>query len=312
MRTNPFRDIYDNKDYHSYNNNWFPNIIDIELTNNCNLSCNMCARQCMTRDKGFMDEDLFRAIIDETAPELTPIRLIGWGEPFLHPKIIDFCKYAKVVKKITDIKKLTEAETPLHITTNGQLITEKQMKELVNLGLDSIVFSMQGATKEGYEKMRVGSSYDKLEENIKKLIKIRGDKERPYIHISSTMTSETPQEVESFKKYWEGIVDSVGIGITQPVSAGNAGYTNYRPCTEVFHKILIKWDGRVSPCCNDCNNDLVIGNIWEKNIKQPSNKIIDIWKNNPILEAIKILLKNNKHRNLSLCKNCLGAYNDFI
>ena len=312
MRTNTFREIYDSEEYNSYNARWFPDIIDIELTNNCNLNCSMCARQCMTRDKGFMDEKLFMSIIDETALELTPIRLIGWGEPFLHPKIIDFCRYVKIVKRITDIDKLTEKGTPLHITTNGQLITEKQMKELVNLELDSIVFSMQGATKEGYEKMRVGSSYDKLEENIKKLIKIRGDREKPFIHISSTMTSETPEEVESFRNYWKGIVDSVGIGITQPSSAGSAGYTNYRPCTEVFHKILIKWDGRVSPCCNDCNNDLVIGNLWEKNLKQMSNRIVDIWKNNKVLEATRELLTNNKHRNLSLCKNCLGAYNDFI
>jgi len=43
----------------------FPTHIDFESTNNCNLRCVMCPREFMKEDKGFMDIDLFKKVIDE-------------------------------------------------------------------------------------------------------------------------------------------------------------------------------------------------------------------------------------------------------
>jgi MoaA/NifB/PqqE/SkfB family radical SAM enzyme len=308
IRQNPFRKIYDSISYKSFAINSFPDLIDIELTNYCNLNCKMCNRQRMTRVKGFMDDHTFEKIADECIAHSTPIRLIGWGEPFLHPHIIDFCKYYKNNPFHNVYKKelgLEEEHPLLHITNNGHIINEEQMKELVALGLDSIIFSFQGANKIGYEAMRVGASYDKIRDNILQFVKIRGENEKPFIQVSSTMTNETPDEIRQFTEYWQSIVDYVSIGKTiLPIEEGKE-MKQYSPCTEVFHKLTIKWDGRVSACCNDFNNTLTVDSLgYDKNIYHA-------W-NGEQIKAIRTLLINNNFRALTLCKECDRAYENFL
>ena len=44
-------------------NKEFPKVIDIELTNHCDLNCRMCSRQLMTRKLGYMNINIFNKII---------------------------------------------------------------------------------------------------------------------------------------------------------------------------------------------------------------------------------------------------------
>jgi radical SAM protein with 4Fe4S-binding SPASM domain len=175
------------------------------------------------------------------------------------------------------------------------------MEELVKMGLDSIIFSMQGATKKGYEKMRNNNQYDKLHENILKLVEIRGENKVPYIHISSTITDETPEEIESFKEYWTKIVDSVDVGKTNLARLGGEE-GDYLPCNEVYQKLSIDWDGKVTACCGDYDNLLTIGDIKEESL-------VDIF-NGEKLKSIRGILDNKGHKNLALCSKCYKAYGD--
>lgn len=284
MRQNPFQTIYDNQEYSLGKTTQFPFIVDVEPTNHCNLNCQMCDRGTMTRTQGFMSDDVFFKIVNECLVEGTPIRLIGWGEPFLHPKIIDFVKQAKGLS--------------IHITNNGQIISEQQMKDLVDLELDSIIFSFQGATPKGYELMRRGASYSKIKDAILQLIQIRGVKDKPFIHVSSTMTNETKEEIDKFVAYWEKLVDSVGIGKT---NLHDKTVQTYRPCLEVYRKLTVKWDGQVSACCGDSDNKLIIGNIKNNTLKA-------IWEGEQ-LKAIRTLLSHRRFESLTLCKDCFYAYN---
>ena len=234
-----------------------------------------------------MPEHIYCKVVDECQKYKIPLRFIGWGEPFLHPKIIDYLEYAKPL--------------PLHITNNGQIITERQMRDLVRIGLDSIIFSFQGATKQGYEDTRVGASYDKIKDNILKLIKYRGDKQKPFIHVSSTMTNESRDEVGAFVSYWTSVVDSVGFGKT--VVYEKKDFTDYRECKEVYQKLTVKWDGQVSCCCADFDNTLVVGNMKDNTLKE-------VWEGEQ-LKAIRTLLRNNRYRNLNLCSKCEYAYQGF-
>ena len=110
-RFNRFREIYNKEEASS-----FPNVIDIELTNHCNLNCKMCSRQIMTREKGYMIRDTFNKIMEQCKDRDVGIRFIRWGEPFLHPHLPDFCKQVK------------DARHPLHITTNGITMSEAYMR----------------------------------------------------------------------------------------------------------------------------------------------------------------------------------------
>jgi len=293
MRKNTFRDIYDSKNYRECNKKNFPYIVDIELTNHCNLECRMCSRQIMTRKKGYMKWNIFKKIVDECNNYDTAIRFIRWGEPTLHPHFVRMCKYVK------------KKRLPLHITTNGLLLTDKLIRDIINIKVDSIIFSMQGATKKGYEIMR-GKYYDELKHNIIKFVNTRGDCKRPYTHITSTMYDDSYSEIEKFKEYWKNIVDSVSTGITNMSRLDNSCSPKkiYKPCTEVWQKLSVDWDGKVTICCSDYDNLLTIGDVDKRNLW-------DIWNNNPILDCYRYILKGMNHRTLTLCKDCYHTYEEF-
>lgn len=315
-RNNPFKKIYDNDKYKyilRYKDKLpkFPYLVDIELTNFCNLRCIFCGQQAMTRKKGFMTEKIFKKVIDECAKYKTPIRFARWGEPFVHPKIINFCKYIKSKGLL------------IHITNNGLFIKESDMKALVKLEVNSLVFSFQGATKKEYEKMRNNHRYDDLKSNILKIIKIRGNREKPFIHVSSTMTNESKKQINAFVNYWVNIVDSVGIGKTN-LSRLNTHQIKsfksidklavlkkqetikkyYRPCTEVYQKLSIDWDGKITCCCGDYDNFLVVGNL-----KQES--LFDIWNKSKELKTFRGILDKSMHKCLTLCSTCYHTYDEF-
>lgn len=319
-RENPFRKIYDNEEFKSVLQHKddkipkFPYLVDVEVTNHCNLKCIFCGQQAMTRHKGFMSDEILKKVVDECARHNTPIRFIRWGEPFLHPKIIDFCKYIKSKGLL------------LHITNNGLAINENHIRSLIEVEIDSIIFSFQGATKEQYELMRNNHRYDELKANILKMVELRGDKEKPFIHISSSMTNETEEEIESFVNYWGHIVDAVGIGKTnlsrlsshQIKSFETIGKLEflkkqetikkeYRPCTEVYQKLSVDWDGKVTCCCSDFDNFLVVGDV----IQQSKSTFFDIWNNNRELKIFRELLDKNMHKCLTLCSTCYHTYEEF-
>lgn len=315
IRKNIFRTIYDNNDFINVLNKKnsllkFPFLVDIELTNYCNLKCVFCGQQTMTREKGFMEWEVFKKIIDECAIYQTPIRLIRWGEPFLHKDIIKYCKYIK------------EKRLLLHITNNGLIIKEHQMKDLIEVEVDSIIFSFQGATKEQYQIMRNNNKYNELVKNVKKIVKLRENKEKPYIHISSTMTNETKKEIDEFTNYWGNIVDSVGIGITNlsRLSLNQIKFfkiakkldylkqqeiikKEYRQCKEVYQKLSINWNGKVTCCCGDFDDFLIIGDIHKSSLQE-------IWDNSKSLKIFRNLLDNQMHRSLNLCSTCYHTYEE--
>ena len=135
-RKNPFNEIYAQLNGNDGDFD-FPVCIDMELTNNCNLHCLFCptGTGTSTRNKGFMAEEVFQRILGNIKGKKIGLRFSRWGEPTLHPKIKDFFKMAK------------EDGHLLHLNTNGQLLNETFITDLINTGLDSLKFSFQGWMK---------------------------------------------------------------------------------------------------------------------------------------------------------------------
>ncbi len=85
-----------------------PAAVGIELTNNCNLHCPECTSGSgqMRRERGFMDIELFKKMIEELKPFLYNINLYFQGEPMLHPGFFSFIKNSgniRTVYRQTDI-----------------------------------------------------------------------------------------------------------------------------------------------------------------------------------------------------------------
>ena len=150
----------------------FPRFIDLAITDNCNLKCIMCVRtNDPTIELSEMNFEQIKNIIDQVSEHATTIQLAGGlGEPLLHKHIFDAIRYSK--KKGLEVL----------VTSNGTLLSEKNIEKLINSGLDYISLSIDGATKKTYESIRVGANFEKTINGIKNLCRMR-DKEKANLKI---------------------------------------------------------------------------------------------------------------------------------
>ena len=310
-RTNPFKSIYQmcncgNSKEKLTNLISFPRYIDIELTNSCNFRCLMCptGNFSQRRKKGFMKDEVYYKIINDIREYKTPIRFIRWGEPTLHPELINYISIAKKEGSLC------------HINTNGSLLNDDNIAKLIDSGLDSIKFSFQGVDTKSYSEMRNIDYYNGLIEVIKLFYGIRGDREKPYIHVSTTVTYEDTKMIRQFKEELMKITDLVTVDRTvlehiniEKTRLGKEDVNTIKwlkkresvvkkhpECPEVFDKLSINWDGTVSACCSDYDNKMVIGDIRVQSPKE-------IW-NCKKMNQYRKMLANMQHDKMELCKTC--------
>ena len=256
-----------------------PAYIDVELTNCCNFRCCFCptGTKAMRRMKGYMTDEVADAIAKNVRDFGIPgVRFIRWGEPTLHPKYIEI------------MEKVRKAGALVHINTNGSLFDETQMQKMIGIHLDSIKFSFQGADEGTYNEMREGGDYRKLLAVVRRFHEIRCDREYPYIQISTTLTGESAEQIESFKADIGDYCDYYNVGYTKlnHLNVDEMKVSNdekdkirklqehekvrheYRPvCPEAFDKLSINWNGDVTLCCSDYDNFMLVGNILDSDIK---------------------------------------------
>ena len=282
-RINPFQKYYDlinNKTKRPT----FPYLIDIELTNKCNLSCSFCRRNDMEREQGMMSDDTFEFIVHEVENKDCSLRFIRWGEPTLHKNIVEYVKYA------------TLKNIDTHLTTNGTA-PMGVYKNLIDAGLCSIIFSFQGATENQHELMRGGLDTGYLSEVVHYVETYRADCNIPFIQVSSTMTdADSQDDIDVFKQSWGDIADAVVIGRTMDYEEVKDG----EPCYDPNYKLAIDWNGDITACCADYDSLLTIGNISEMSI-------LDAW-NSDIIKKWRAVLGKGLRSKLHPCDECKKAY----
>jgi radical SAM protein with 4Fe4S-binding SPASM domain len=263
----------------------FPCVVDLELTNLCNLKCSMCptGRGVLTRPKGLMSWDMYMSVIDQL-PQGTGVRFARWGEPLLHADCLRMVKYAKAKKML------------VHTHTNGMFLDSDFVDRICSIPLDSIKFSFQGVTADQYNRIREKADFNLLLGAIKELHRVRGGRKFPYIQIATTVLPDTPtEEIEQFQKSVGSICDQVDVGQTRNLFVPDEE-TNFPNCPEVFDKLSINWDGTVVACCGDWNNELYLGDLKTQTIKQ-------VWNGNRLRE-LREMLAAKRHNELPLCRHC--------
>ena len=144
-----------------------PTYLQVEPVGQCNLRCRMCPIQF--RQDGppwgppaLMPFERFTALVD-SYPELDELHIQGLGEPLMHPRFFDMVRYA-VGKGI-------------RVSTNSNLtlLTPRRARECVASGLDWLHVSIDGATPETYEEIRVWSSHRKVLRNLREVLRARSE-----------------------------------------------------------------------------------------------------------------------------------------
>lgn len=134
---------------------YMPIKMDYEVGSVCNFRCTMCLMSELSEKRPpNMTLENFKRSIDEQYG-LIEVKLQGLGEPLLNKDFFEMADY--VVKK--DIWTRT--------TTNASILhLNDTYKKLIDSGIGEIQISVDGATKETFEKIRVGSDFEQIKENI--------------------------------------------------------------------------------------------------------------------------------------------------
>ena len=275
----------------------FPPYLIIEPTNVCNLQCPFCPRELTEKSRGlgFMDMELFKKIIDEAVTNgAYGISLYMLGEPMLHKNIVDMINYAK------------NAGMPaVNLSTAA---TTTNLDSLLETELDDLILSIDGSSKEMYERMRVGGTFEKTVEIATKFLEKKKDmkKEKPYVRVQIIRTKETEKEITDYLKKWLPLADTVYAHNLDGMVPwlGNVMMTNDEvkkknanrlPCTQLWKVINVFWNGTVSCCCHDALGDMVLGNLKDSTLKE-------LWHS----ERAEMFRQRHLNNDLdgTICKSC--------
>ena len=143
------------------------------LTMRCNARCTMCNLSGIINDKNMADIPLERieSLLDEVKGYRPSIILFG-GEPFLRK---DITKIVESVKK----RGMTAG-----VFTNGTLLNEHIVAQLIEKKLDYIAFSLLGARETHDRILSLPGAYDKMVAGIKLFSLIRPRRTKVVIHAT--------------------------------------------------------------------------------------------------------------------------------
>ncbi|MEG2351233.1 MAG: radical SAM protein [Bacilli bacterium] len=254
----------------------------IEITNNCNLSCDFCIRN--NRSKKFMSMEEFKLILKKLKGHTKYLYFHILGEPTFHPKINALINEAS-------------KDFYVNITTNGYLIDKialnKNIRQL-NISLHSFN-SKYNITVEKYLQ-NIFFAVDNLKNHTfisyrfwvnnkdsKKMIEMINE----HHHTNITLNSK------DFK-----IEDNVFISISKEFiwpSLENKYFNEIGTCYALKDHIGILVDGTIVPCCLDSEGIINLGNIFNE-------KIDDVMKKEVVINMQKGFKSNKKTE--ELCKRC--------
>lgn len=284
-------------------------IIEIEVTNRCNLSCPYCIRRVDRLEERDMTPSEFDHILKELStiysPMLGTLALSGLGEPLMNPNLIDMVNNP-LLKKFPTVL----------FSTNTTLLTRGMIKSLIDAGtLTNINVSLQSARKKVMETLQRGAKFENVVQNIRNLIAYAKDK-KTKVDVKYHRTTLNPNETKTdFEKLlgvkFDGrkvffIVRAIGPaswGKQLPKEAHNLIIRGLRRPQEACRNtyglsLIITVHGDLTGCCWDSSKLQTYGNIFEKSLRE--------LRSSKRLKALRRELRTRDFHRLPVCKRCLN------
>ncbi len=272
----------------------FPPCLQIEPSSICNYRCIFCFetdKSFTSKKNGFMGTmklDLFKKIIDDVEGKIEFISLASRGEPLVAKNINEMLNYTK--NKFLNLK----------INTNASLLDEEKCHSILQGSVQTIVFSADAADNDLYKKIRVNGDLNKVLKNIELFQKIRL-KHYPNQKIISRVSGvkfSKEQNFASMKNLWSELVDQVAFVEYNPWENTYLRPSNnvVEPCSDLWRRMFIWWDGKANPCDTDYKSYLSVGNHLKE-------KISNLWNSTTYQELRKNHLSKNR-KSITPCNSC--------
>ena len=162
--------------------------VTFDVTWNCNCRCQYC--NYWKEEHQDLPTSEIRSII-RNLQKLGVIYLgISGGEPFLRKDIVDIVGFAK------------DAGMYVGINTNGTINNEDLYTALMQRGLDTMCFSVDGASPKTHEQFRKNCPFGRVVQSIQTAVRIRNDgKYRTQITTNTVVHRGNVDELEEISRW---------------------------------------------------------------------------------------------------------------
>ncbi|MBI3939692.1 MAG: radical SAM protein [Acidobacteria bacterium] len=271
-----------------------PPTVVIANTHTCNHFCRMCIREAVTFDGPNMEVRLFRQIIDEGASYFRYISLDGPGETIMNPEAFDLIRYAKA-KGIRMV-----------FSTNATLMTPDLVESILDSGLDHIIFSLNGTSRDVYAAIHGVDAYDFAVANIRQFLARKCDLGASImVTLQMVCLRQTLHQVDEFYRTWRGLPGVNSVRVKKDVvaverlqsgeSASRAPRRN--ACARLWYgPVFIETNGDVYASPGVLYKAPPVGNVWRSSLAQ-------IW-NNEQMQAMRRAHASGDESPFPECVDC--------
>jgi len=259
-----------------------PEVLRIEPASSCNLACIHCPTGTLDLERGIMTDEVFRAIQRDFVSLRDSVRVVVMyhgGEPLLNPRLGEMVRECQKGLRIEKLK----------LVTNGLLLDPPRAEELISAGVTEFQISLDGASPEENEAIRIGASTEKILSNLCHLVSLAAGNSfaveivntqllNPKVELPARShwitdlvqqrTGLIPKVQQGTARRWPRMGDRGVFAVEAPTRSGGP----YRSCEHTTETLTVRADGTVVPCCYDLMSDLAMGNVLKESIP-------DIWLN---------------------------------
>jgi radical SAM protein with 4Fe4S-binding SPASM domain len=271
----------------------FPSGVLVETTIRCPADCIICPNKKINNRPKDMSWSLFRKIVDDCRG-----KQVKEFCPFIHGEPLSW----KFLEKGLDYLYRTIPDTGVVIYTNGYLLDSATTSLLLRDNISEVHFSIDGFSKQIYEQHRRGLVYERVLANVTGfLAELRKSHCGIRTHVALTLTPQNQHEVDAFRLFWEGLVNTVDIipcdgrGGEERLPAFTDG--RQLPCFQAASHAYILSDGSVVPCCKDWAGYSIMGNVVIQSLES-------IW-NSAKYRRFRDDINKGKLPDIEVCRRCL-------
>ena len=127
-----------------------PKVVHLAISRACNIDCIMCpiGRETFKGKKMFLDFKIFKKVFGD-GKNFISLNFVGAGEVFVAKDFVNILNYC-----------FDKGFSALGCITNLQLISEEMAELMVKNNFQQITASIDGCTKDTFEYIRRGSSFE--------------------------------------------------------------------------------------------------------------------------------------------------------
>ncbi len=308
-----------------------PQVLQIFLTNTCNLDCIMCCNKTVNeKDIYSLDYKTVENII-LTNPQLLVVEWLG-GEPTLYPYF----------EKLLDLSNKQNIKQVL--VTNGSLLNKKIINKLIEYNVD-VTISIDAPIKSLYEQIRIGGKFDRLKNNLKLFVREKKRRKHNFnlLTVNYVVLNNNYQYILDMVNFIKQIgikniffENDITNGIYNVSNISKKEYKNFKNslldlknnkdeninvfidesffnkeskpiqtfsvCDKDNNKCLIPWVA----CCIHYNGDVSNSMFCSNNIGNIYNDSLEnIWNSDKNIKIRKQIIKKDMNK---ICSTCLNLH----